>query len=98
VPERKQGGKGGPAPVAGLSVLRSGGVGGLLRRRTVDVASLTPDQAQALAALAEAPPAKPAAGADRFSFALTITYADGSSREIIVPEDQVPPSLAGILR
>jgi hypothetical protein len=98
VPEPKPRGRGGEAPLASLSVLRSGGVAGLLRRRTIDPASLTGEQRESLAALAEAPPPRQAAGADRFSFTLTVTYADGSSREIVVPEDKVPPSLAEILR
>ena len=87
-----------PAPLAGLSVMRSGGVAGLMRRRSIDVASLTPEQASALAALAEAPAATPAPGADRFAFAVTIAYADGTTREITVPEDRIPEALADILR
>lgn len=97
VPERR--GRGGhAAPVASVSVLRSGGVAGLLRRRAIDAASLSAEQKAALVALVEAPPKPPPRGADRFSYAVTITFADGTEREVTVPEDGVPPALADILR
>lgn len=84
--------------IASVTILRSGGVGGITRRRSVDAASLTAAQQKALAALAAAPPRPPARGADRFSFAVTLTYEGGAKREITVPEDAVPAALADILR
>jgi hypothetical protein len=86
------------APLAALSILRSGGVAGLMRRRTIDVASLTKAQRQALEALAASPAAGPSPGADRFTFTLTLAYADGTTREITVPEERVPDALADLLR
>jgi hypothetical protein len=84
--------------IASLSIVRSGGVAGVTRRRGVEAATLTPSQKKALAALAAAPPAPPARGADRFSFALTLAYEDGTTQEITVPEDAVPAALADIIR
>ena len=96
MPERTRRGATPPSSLAALSVLRSGGVGGLLRRRMVDVASLSAEQRAAVAALASSPPG--AAGPDRFTFEVTITLADGTTRVVHVAEDAVPPALADILR
>jgi hypothetical protein len=84
--------------LASLTIVRSGGVAGVTRRRSVEAASLSPAQQKALAALAAAPPAAPARGADRFSFALTLAYESGATKDITVPEDAVPAALADILR
>lgn len=84
--------------IASLTIVRSGGVAGITRRRSVEAASLTPAQKKALATLPAAPPAPPARGADRFSFVLTLAYEDGKTQEITVPEDAVPAALADIIR
>ncbi|WP_291298040.1 protealysin inhibitor emfourin [Elioraea sp.] len=84
--------------IASVTIVRTGGVGGMTRRRTVDGASLTDAQAKALAALAGSPPRPPARGADRFSFAITLAYAGGATRELALPEDAVPDALADIIR
>jgi hypothetical protein len=84
--------------LAALAIVRFGGVAGITRRRSVDAAALTAAQKQALEALAAASPAPPARGADRFSFALTLSYQSGTTREITVPEDAIPPALAELLR
>lgn len=84
--------------IASLTIVRSGGVAGITRRRSVEGASLTAAQRKALATLAAAAPAPPARGADRFSFALTLAYEDGTTQEITVPEDAVPAALADIIR
>jgi hypothetical protein len=84
--------------IASVTIIRSGGVGGMTRRRTVDGAALGDAQAKALAALAGSPPRPPARGADRFSFAVTLAYEGGATRELTVPEDAVPEALADLLR
>lgn len=84
--------------IASLTIVRSGGVGGMTRRRSVDAAALTAAQAKALASLADAPPKPASRGADRFSFAVTLAYEGGATRELTVPEDAVPEALADILR
>ncbi len=61
-----------------ITVERSGGVAGLIRRQEVDTARLPPDDAKRLSALAasagKSPPAAPGAPAqaDRFMFSVTI--------------------------
>lgn len=84
--------------LASVTVVRSGGVAGVTRRRSVEAGSLTPAQRKALEALAAAAPAPPARGADRFSFAVTLAYDGGRTQELTVPEDAVPAALADILR
>jgi hypothetical protein len=84
--------------LASLTVVRSGGVAGITRRRSVEAASLSPAQLKALATLAAAPPAPPARGADRFSFALTLAYEGGATKDITVPEAAGPAALADLLR
>jgi hypothetical protein len=84
--------------IASLTIVRSGGVAGIARRRSVEAASLTPAQRKALEALATAAPAPPARGADRFSFAVTLAYEGGATKEITVPEDAVPTALADVIR
>jgi hypothetical protein len=84
--------------IATVTIVRSGGVAGMSRRRSLDGASLTDAQAKALAALAASPPRPPARGADRFSFAVTLAYDGGATRELTVPEGAVPEALADILR
>jgi hypothetical protein len=84
--------------IASVTIVRSGGVGGITRRRSLDGGALTEAQKKAFAALAGTPPRPPARGADRFSFAVTLAYADGTARELTVPEDAVPDALADLLR
>ncbi len=84
--------------LASVTVIRTGGVGGLTRRKSVDAASLTAAQTRALAALAVSPPKAGARGADRFSFAVSLAYEGGATREVTVPEDAVPEALADLLR
>lgn len=83
--------------IASLTIVRSGGVAGIARRRSVEAASLTPAQKKALATLVAAPPAPPARGADRFSFAVTLAYENGTTREITVAEDAIPAALADVI-
>lgn len=84
--------------IASLTIVRSGGMAGISRRRSVEAAALTPAQHGALATLAAAAPAPPARGADRFSFAVTLAYEGGATKDITVPEDAVPAALADLLR
>ncbi|WP_144186265.1 protealysin inhibitor emfourin [Elioraea rosea] len=84
--------------IASVTIIRSGGVGGITRRRSVEAAALSEAQKKALAALAASPPGRPARGADRFSFDVTLTYEGGKTCEVTVPEDAVPEALAEILR
>lgn len=84
--------------IASVTIVRSGGVGGITRRRSVEAAALSETQKKALAALAASPPGRPARGADRFSFEVTIAFEGGKTCEVTVPEDAVPGALADILR
>jgi hypothetical protein len=84
--------------LASLVIVRSGGVAGITRRRSVEAATLTAAQKAALEALARDAPKPPMRGADRFSFSLTLAYESGATREVTVPEDAVPEALADLLR
>ncbi len=85
------------AELVTLDILRTGGVAGMTRRRSIAAGALTAAQAKALAALAASPGAR-SRGVDRFVFALTLTYDDASTKTIEVTEEAVPPALADIIR
>ena len=79
-----------------VSVERHGGFPGVPARGSRKDAELTPSQRQAAARLlASPPPARPAAGSDRFSYKVTITDK-GVSHNLTVPEDAMPEALAEI--
>lgn len=82
-----------------IDLTRSGGYGGLTVRSSVDTAELEPEEAQALETLVDevdwaslAGPAPTPGTADRFSYRLTVTGADGQS-EVVVGEASMTPAL-----
>lgn len=79
-----------------ITVERSGGFAGLIRRGEKDLAALVPEQQAALQKLLEeiAPSAAPE-GADRFMFKIEI-HDEHGVRTLTIPEAKMPPCLAAI--
>ncbi len=88
----------GPVPgVRRIRIERRGGFAGLPAAADRDYADLSAAQRTAVdkLAAAAAPPSQGGApGADRFTFRVRIEHADGSAREMEIPEDAMPQSLA----
>jgi hypothetical protein len=87
-----------------VDVERSGGFGGLVQRRTLDTADLTPDEAGRLRALleeADLDAVDPAARAlpvpDAFRYRLTVVRG-GRRWELSLDDPQVPVRLRPLLR
>ncbi len=80
-----------------ITVERSGGFAGLIRRGEKDLAALLPEQLAALEKLLSegAPSAPPPEGADRFMFKIEI-HDEHGVRTLTIPEAKMPPSLAAI--
>jgi len=86
------------AEIAGIEVMRSGGFAGIRRVTRTEGSALRSDQRAAIEALLDAPAPAPAPGADRFSYGVTVTFRDGSTRRIDLPETAVPPVLRDVIR
>jgi hypothetical protein len=82
-----------------ITVERSGGVAGLIRRQEVDTARLPADDAKRLAALAASAGKSPPASrpqADRFSFSVTIEDG-GKAKSHILSETGLSPDWRALL-
>jgi len=97
-----------PGPgVRRIRIERRGGYAGLPAAVGRDYVDLSAAQRAAVDKLAAAGPAPlqgggpPAAlppGADRFSFRVRLDHADGSTREMEIPEEAMPASLAALAK
>jgi len=95
----------GAAPVQQVRIERRGGLAGLHVAVERDYAALTPRQRDALDRVAAASAASAPAtgvgavqpGADRFSYRIRLTAADGAQRVIDLPEDGLPAALAEVV-
>jgi len=95
----------GRAPLKSVRIERRGGLAGLHVAVERDCAALTATQRQALDKLVAVIDMPTAAigtrlaptGADRFSYRIYLSHADGQQRVIDVPEDGLPSALAGLL-
>ncbi|HYF07825.1 MAG TPA: protealysin inhibitor emfourin, partial [Acetobacteraceae bacterium] len=63
--------------IRSVEAVRSGGFAAIRRRRRTEGDALSPDQAAMMWTLLRKPPA-PAAGADRFTYRLTVVTEDGA--------------------
>jgi hypothetical protein len=87
-----------------LELIRSGGIANLRTRRSLDTASLSPDEGRRLEALLDetdieglerrSPIRGP--GADRFQYDLRVAR-EGTERRVVISESEVPPSLSTVL-
>jgi hypothetical protein len=96
----------GGAPVQKVRIERRGGLAGLHVGVERDYAALTAAQRQALdkvVAAGHLPSVAPSrrsvpVGADRFSYRIHLTHADGQQRVIDVPEDGLPSALERLVK
>lgn len=84
-----------------VSVVRGGGIAGLVTTTTVDAADLSPPDAQALQAKVDAagvlgPAGRTTAGPDRFTYELTVD-AGGDQHTLRVGEADLTPELADLV-
>jgi len=94
------------APLKNVRIERRGGLAGLHVNVDLDYAAFTAAQCRALDKVVEENDAPTVAisarsapaGADRFSYRIHLTHADGQERAIDVPEDGLPAALAGLVK
>lgn len=91
------------AALAAVRLQRSGGIAGLHLAAAPPVASLSPAQHRALVALlpvpgAQAAAAEPMRGADRLTYRVQLTLADGQQHQLTLAEDAWPDVLSPLLK
>ena len=79
-----------------LIIERRGGLAGRPARGEKADSNLTPAERRAVETLLASPPSTaPAPGADRFTYHLTVEK-DGVTRQLVVPEHEMPEALKAI--
>lgn len=87
-----------------IELERSGGVAGISLRASIDTSALPPDEAQDIARMVDridfddlaSRPHRPARGADRFQYDLTVQQGAARHR-LSLPESAVPTELKPLL-
>ncbi len=95
-----------PPAFTSLRVERTGGIAGLKLSAQHDFAALSKAQQQAVSRVAHQPAAggpvgatrAPQPGADRFTYRLHLTDADGNERTVELPEDAMPDTLKPLVQ